>query len=120
MRITNAWDKVRYKTNNTGKRTEVILTQIYEKDNLERLNRELIDIEELIICFAKKAEKVVKKIKIDLQSSKILNCCHLSLQALNSVRYLKKDIHGNPIVSRKPGNTTKRLEVLANRIKEQL
>lgn len=119
LRITNAWDKVLFKSNNLKKRTEATLTEIYSENNLKRVKDELDDIEEIIICFGKKADKALGKPVFADFNATIISCCHLSLQALNSIKYLKKDVLDNPIESGEAGNTHKRLEVLARRIKAE-
>ena len=119
LRVTNAWPEVVFAGNNSNKITEAKLNkkEIYSESNLKRLENELNDIHEFIICFGQKAKKAIGKLHFVDPEPSILTCCHLSLQSLNSNKQLKKDIYGNPI--KKGGgseNTKRRLTVVAKQL----
>ena len=111
LRITNAWDKVIYKSKD--KRTEAKLTfeEIYSAFNLKRIESELIDIEDYIICSGKKAFNAVSKLKFENKNIKIIEIPHLGLNSIN--RKLKNDINGRKIVKGNKQNNLKRIEVIA-------
>ncbi len=125
--IANAWDKVEYEIKSN--RTEATDKEIISHKNIVRLNKELINIEELIVCCGKKAMLGVCQIKQNLNRSiQVLYVEHLGIRGLNSI---KKDINGNEIISaEKQGkkgdkkiqnlNTLKRLEVICDTLIEQL
>ena len=86
IRITNAWDKVEYKSS-CRNRTEPTISEILCPSNLERLACELRDIQIAIICCGKKATLAICRLKIHgkLPNPKIIILPHLGNQALNSM-----------------------------------
>lgn len=132
LRITNAWSKVEYEE--LTERSEASFEEIMNKDNLDRLNEEIKDINNLILCFGDRAKvavlalKYANKIKNNL---KIIFVEHLGMQSLNRIKY---DMNGNEIISvrkqKEAGlnkcekeigakNTEKRLRIVANKINKQ-
>ncbi len=118
LRITNAWDKVEYMEKT--ERTEADFNEILQKDNLDRLAKEIKDIKKIIFCSGERAEIAILALKyaekID-KNIKIIKIMHLGLQGLNQI---KCDENGKVIKAGETGNTEKRLKVVANDILEQL
>ncbi len=112
-RITNSYDKVLYKAKH-GK-TEASVEDIQESKNIERLIEELKDIEKYIIFFGDKAMSA--SIYLTSLKAKFIFCKHLGLQSINQI---DRDKEGNILLPKKPGNTEKRLDLLADYIKQQM
>lgn len=90
FRITNSVSKIEYLKKT--KKTEPRNKEINESHNLERLKGELNDISKYIICFGKKAQYAVNKIKTSLNKNKdvkIIYTRHLSPRAFNTIKGLK-------------------------------
>jgi len=112
--INNAWDKVEYE-GSTG-RTEAAWSDVLGKRNIKRLTSEISHVE-MIVCFGEKAKTVIEK----LIETKALNPKvpvyygpHPGFQSIN--RRVKTDINGNRLHKGNPGNTAKRLAVIAKSI----
>ena len=110
-RITNAWDKVEFKSR-TG-RTEATKKEISTEENISRMKRELNGMD-IVIFFGEKAQRI--KNLIDF-SGIILTTQHLSFQSLNQI---KKDKNGIKLMNKEKKNTEKRLEVVAEEVLCQL
>jgi uracil-DNA glycosylase len=118
LRITNSWDGVLYKKKDNRTEAKLNTAEIYSERNLQRLEDELKDIEDVIICFGKKAFKALAKIKDRLPSNVIiLESSHLSLQSLN--RVIKKDVNDTILTKGDPNNTALRLQVVSKKIIDQ-
>ena len=88
-RITNAWSKVESKS--LTNRTQATNKEIFTEKNLERLTSELKDISDLIICWGRKAEHAVTKIKSKLNANVIiLYAIHTSPLAFNRLGKTEK------------------------------
>jgi len=126
--IANAWGKVEYEES-TG-RSEATDSEIIGKDNILRLNEELKNISDFIICCGDKAELAVSK--CTLKTTKIIVIKHLGNKALNSIKH---DENGNKILaaneminngdkrtSKEIGesNTSKRLDIICKKIVDNL
>ena len=124
--ITNAWDKVefKYKTSTGDKagRNEASLREIFQDDNLDRLEAELRCIEKLIVCCGDRAISAVNCLKRSGKlKAHIARLIHLGNQALN--KSIKEDVHGNPIEKGKNKsrqNRLARIEVVAKCLNDQL
>jgi uracil-DNA glycosylase len=83
FRITNSVSQVYYKELN--ERTEAKMSEIKVPKNIDRLYNEIKDIEKLIICFGKRAEKALEIVRktYNLSNVEIINFKHLGLQSLN-------------------------------------
>ena len=103
LRITNAWDKVLYHSKDDRTEGKLNATEIYSTNNINRLNKELNDITDLIICFGYNAKQSLKKLTLK-NKPKILFGPHLGLQSINRNKNLKTDITGNTIVRGKNAN----------------
>jgi hypothetical protein len=91
FRITNSVSQVYYRELNG--RTEAKISEIKNSQNIERLYNEIKDIEKVIICFGRKAEKALKILSktYDISKVEIIYFKHLGLQSLNRYK-----IYDNP------------------------
>ncbi|MCF8298768.1 MAG: hypothetical protein K9J13_14565 [Saprospiraceae bacterium] len=113
FRITNSYDKPLYKAKD-GK-TEASVEIIQEPKNIERLFKELTDIEKYIIFFGDKSMSA--SIYLTSLKAKFVFCKHLGLQSINQI---DRDLEGNKLLPKQSINTEKRLELLAEYIKQQM
>lgn len=104
--IAYAWPNVEY-PELTGRSTPTKL-QVFHPDNIGRLNRELADISELVICSGIFAEELYPRLTLP-KNPKIVCVPHISLRGLQTVRFGTTGPHG-----KSP------LEVIADRIIEKL
>ena len=122
--ISNSWATIEHKKK-TG-RSQAKITEIYEKDNLDRLANELNQITDFIICCGDKAKAAVDKLqdqKILQQDCQILYVAHLGNQGLNNT--IKKSIHGSTLIKTgdeetQAQNKLERLQVVAKDLIEQI
>ena len=112
-RITNSFNQPTFKAKDN--RTEASKTEIEEKNNIERLRNELIDITNYIFVFGDKAKIAIENLKG--LKAKLIFVRHLGLMSVNQI---KKDIDNNELIPNEKGNTFKRLKVIAKNIKEQI
>jgi hypothetical protein len=97
--ITNSWDKAIYpsKTNN-GKSETTSISQILSSKNLDRLAKEVGNVEKTIICCGVNAEAVILALSYAKKLHKnvtVIFTEHLGNKALNS--NIKKDLKGADI-----------------------
>ena len=110
--VTSAWNKVEFKAA-TG-RTEASFREVLSEENLNRLEEELKNVQDYIICCGDKSEKAVIEIADRLnQNVKIVQIQHLDIRSINQI---KNDIEGKVITKGANNATSKRLEVIANNI----
>ncbi|MBX9181886.1 hypothetical protein HCG68_13060 [Paeniclostridium sordellii] len=116
-RILNLSVEICYKEKN--ERTIPKISSIRAKENIERIIQEIGDCE-IIIFFSKNKtyNKVIKKIKRNLKPKHAIQSRHLGFQSIN--RGIRCDKSGNELVRGDKGNTPKRLEVIAEKIKKEL
>lgn len=116
-RILNLSDKIFYKKKD-GKTIPPIKCIRTEK-NIKRIIRETENCE-IVIFFSKNKtyNKVITKIKGKLKPKQTIQVMHLGFQSIN--RGIKYDKSGNKLVRGDKGNTCKRLEVIAEKIKKEL
>lgn len=117
INITNATDKVEFKARTN--RTEATVQEVLDKENLNRLYKEIKDTTKLIVCSGKNANLAVDKIfetHKDINAKKI-SIGHIGMQSINST--IKKDINGETLEKGNKGNTEKRLQVIALDIKSK-
>lgn len=114
-RITNAVTDVHYasKTNDTeGKNSEVL-----NKNNIDRILSEISGLTD-VFCFGEKALLLKNELISRGFNGSIYSDIHLGLQSIN--RKITEDINGNPLNKGADGNTQKRIEVIANRIGNEI
>lgn len=124
--ITNAWPNVEHK--NLTNRSEPTDKEICAAQNIARLEVELNQIHDLIICSGGKAKTAINKCNFP-PNIKIIYIPHLSTRGMKSI---KKDINGNNIptiksITSKPqikrkiakSNLQKRLEVICQNIAQE-
>lgn len=118
--ITYAWPNIEY-TELTGRGLPTTL-QVTNRDNISRLNRELTDITELVICSGTLAEEVYPKLSLP-HCPNFVCVRHISERGLATITF---DINGNKLhrndrdLARKQQNTLDRLAVVADRIMTRL
>jgi len=83
--ITNVWPNVEFK--NETKRTEASFKEIVNPENINRLIKELENVEDAIIFCGEKAQSAIESIRNGLKKSvKIIKIRHLSLQSINNIK----------------------------------
>ncbi len=114
-RITNAIKDVHYraKTNNT----EGSDNKVLNKENIFRILEEITGLTD-IFCFGAKPKLLKNKLISEGFCGSIYCDIHLGLQAIN--RQIRKDLHGNALVAGDSDNNLKRIQVIANRLCEQI
>ena len=98
--ITNSWDKVEYKE--LTNRSEATCSEILEDNNLNRLSKELKNINKYIVVCGENAKSAINALKYAKKlpaSVKIIYVEHLSNRGINST--ISKDINGKDIKSYK-------------------
>jgi len=111
-RITNVWATVEYVAKTD--RSEPKLSEIKNPLNIQRIKDEIQNMN-YAIFFGKKAQSVLKS--LNLTDIKIISVEHTGVRGLNSIR---QDIYGSTIIKSKSGNTFKRIEVIAQKIIDQI
>lgn len=111
--LTNSSQHVYYKGYKGSNRTEAYKLDLDSQENTTRLKQEL-ENKKVVICFGKKAKYVVSKINL---SGKIINIIHIGQKSLNCI---KVDIANNEIKHDDIKGTSKRLEVIAEEIIENV
>lgn len=118
--ITNATKKVEYYSKT--KRSEALVAEVLNKNNINRLYKEIKQTNNVIICFGNNAkiavDEVIKKYPNDFVGIKRVNTIHLSMKSINFL--IKEDTNNNKIIKGQKGNTKKRLQLIANNIESQL
>lgn len=110
--ITNSWDKVEFKEA-TG-RTEASIPEVLSAKNLNRLAKEIENIEEIVFACGKNAQAALLKLKTDKKLNlkvKVFNLRHLGNRSISQI---KVDKHGRKIdcykkASNKPPSETRSL-----------
>lgn len=114
-RITNAATSVHYEK--LSNNTEASNNNIKATDNIDRVYHEIEDLDHLLLM-GKKAVLLEDGLKERGFKGYIYHSGHTSMQHVN--RNIKKDVTGKELIKSQPGNTEKRLEVLANDISKQI
>lgn len=130
--ITNAWANVEYDAKTS--RSEATNEEVLSPDNIDRLDKELEAITDLVVCCGQKARLAIQALVDNNRlktGAKVVFINHLGMKSINQIT---TDINGEPIVAvaKHPdrftvpekeigsGNTKKRLEVVAARIRDVL
>ena len=112
--ITNAWDKVEYQKKT--KRSEASDSEILSPENIKRLLYELT-FTDIAIAFGAKALLALTYIKQHYKPELIIiESTHLSPRNINF--NVKTDFSGNVLIAGQKGNTKKRWEYIAYKIKK--
>ncbi|MBE9886576.1 hypothetical protein G8B50_02495 [Enterococcus durans] len=112
-RILNLSEKVYYKAKNG--RTIPLIRDIRPDKNINRIIEQIGECDTVIFFNkSKKYDKVMNKIQNKLNNKKIIRVRHLGFQSINSG--IKEDKDGKLLVKGQPGNTEKRLEIIACQI----
>lgn len=116
-RISNLSDEIWPKRKNG--RTIPLISSIRTEKNIKRIIKEIEDCE-IIIFFSKNKtyNKVIEEIERGLKRKQVIREMHLGFQSIN--RGIRCDKSGNELVRGDKGNTPKRLEVIAEKIKKEL
>lgn len=112
--ITNAWNKVEYQKKT--KRSEASDSEILSSENIKRLLYELT-FTDIAIAFGSKALLALTYIKEHYKPELIIiESTHLSPRNINF--NVKTDLSGNVLIAGQKGNTKKRWEHVAYKIKK--
>jgi len=114
-RITNAVTDVHYKAKTND--TEGSDKEVLNKENIRRILNEISGLTD-VFCLGNKASLLKNALEKEGFRGNIYCDIHLGLQSLN--RKIKTDINGNPLHAGEKGNTQKRIEVIADRLDDQI
>ncbi|RLD79422.1 MAG: hypothetical protein DRJ10_08865 [Bacteroidetes bacterium] len=113
--ITNSYTEVL--PNENKNRTEPLISEVKSKDNIERLKKELENIEDYIFFFGKRAMTSSFYLTGLKLKPKFVFSRHLSFQSINQI---DTDINGNILKNGREDNTDKRLQIIAEHIRRQM